>query len=227
MSNVSPVLVVGATGGMGPRALAGLLDVGYVPEQLRILTRRTEKAAKLHSLGFQTAVADLEVPNVSLDDAVAGCVGCYIHSTSSDTKKLDTREVERALNLSKAIACQNSVKAIVFNSAVGEAGHGVKRIQQKHDVENLLFAAHTDIAVTSLRANLFMDELWKDYTRPAILKGSFPFSVPSDRVIYLTSVRDMGRLAGKLLQQEDSSKQNRILNVVRNGCLVRGALFFH
>jgi uncharacterized protein YbjT (DUF2867 family) len=128
MNDVSTILVVGATGGMGPRALAGLLDVGYAPEQLRILTRRSEKAASLHSLGFQTAVADLEVPDISLDDAIAGCVGCYIHSTSSDTKKLDTREVERAQNLSNAIARQKSIKALVFNSAVGEVNHGVKRI---------------------------------------------------------------------------------------------------
>jgi hypothetical protein len=78
----------------------------------------------------------------------------------------------------------------------------------------LLFAAHKDIQVTSLRANLFMEELWKDYTRPAILKGSFPFSVPSDRPVYLTCVRDMGRLAGKFLQQVDASNKNRILNVV-------------
>ena len=41
-----------------------------------------------------------------------------------------------------------------------------------------------------------MEELWKSYTRPPILKGKYPFSLPPDRDVYLTSVRDMGRLAG-------------------------------
>ena len=33
------LLVVGASGGTGSRALRGLLDVGYEPAQLRVLTR--------------------------------------------------------------------------------------------------------------------------------------------------------------------------------------------
>ena len=39
----------------------------------------------------------------------------------------------------------------------------------------------------------------KSYTRPPILKGKYPFSLPPDRAVYLTSVRDMGRLAGACL----------------------------
>ena len=37
------VLVVGASGGTGSRALRGLLDVGYKPNQLRVLTRNPMK----------------------------------------------------------------------------------------------------------------------------------------------------------------------------------------
>jgi len=47
-----------------------------------------------------------------------------------------------------------------------------------------------------------MEELWKSYTRPAILKGAYPFSLPSDRPVYLTSVRDMGRLAAACILAE-------------------------
>jgi uncharacterized protein YbjT (DUF2867 family) len=212
------------------RALVGLLDVGFAPEQLRILTRRTSKAEELRALGFEAAVADLDTvvddgsSSNDLVDAVAGCSGCYIHSTSSDTKALDTGEVDRAHNLIHALL-KGNVRNVVFNSAAGEDGHGVERIRQKHDVERAFVLASRDddvlLSFTSLRANLFMEELWKRYTRPSILKGTFPFSVPSDRPIYLTSVRDMGRLAGTVLLRESkpttraasSRHQHRVLNV--------------
>jgi uncharacterized protein YbjT (DUF2867 family) len=201
------------------RALAGFLDVGYKPGQLRLLTRNQTKATFFRNLGFDTVVADLDTTdnNKLLNDAVDGCFGCYIHSTSSDTKKLDTKEVDRAVTICNVLL-QNNVRNIVFNSAAGEKGHGVRRIQQKHEVENV-FIEHNEINFTSLRANLFMDELWKEYTRPSILKGVYPFFIPSDRPIYLTSVRDMGRIAGKILlnqqpmQMASTKFHHRIMNV--------------
>ena len=55
---------------------------------------------------------------------------------------------------------------------------------------------------SSLRATLFMEELWKRYTRPQILAGKYPLPVHRGRKIYLVSVRDLGRLAGTLLMQD-------------------------
>jgi len=228
------ILVVGASGGTGVRALRGLLDVGYSPCQIRILTRNPDKPhlVALRELGFETCQADLEdaaslLPSSLLED----CVGCYIHSTSSDTAKLDTLEVDRAKNLAAAIQAhqqsqpKHPLQSIVYNSAAAEEDHGVYRMAQKHGVEQILkdvavAARHTtssNIQVTSLRANLFMEEFWKHYTRPAIQKGTFPLSVPSDRPIYLTSVRDMGRLAGTIIQKQqekDQTNENvRTINV--------------
>ena len=56
-------------------------------------------------------------------------------------------------------------------------------------------------------------ELWKSYTRPSILKGSYPFSLPPDRPVYLTSVRDMGRLAGACLARAPPVVTGRKINV--------------
>lgn len=217
VNNDSSILVVGATGGTGFRALQGLMDIGYKPSQMRIITRSPEKLVTLkEKFGFQTCQVDLDDDPSSeeLKKALADCVGCYIHSTSSDTKKLDTAEEARARNLAKAIQDSSSndkMCHVVFNSAAGEPDHGVKRIQQKHDVENIFIKEFPDIPFTSLRANLFMEELWKGYTRPAIIKGKFPLSVPSDRKVYLTSVRDMGRIAGTCIaKKEDIGK---IINV--------------
>jgi hypothetical protein len=101
----------------------------------------------------------------------------------------------------------------------------VERIAQKHAVEDIFMNngndmnndihndnMDNDVSFTSLRANFFMEELWKSYTRPGILKGKFSFSVPPEREMYLTSVRDMGHLAGECLRSPDTTK-GRVINV--------------
>ena len=86
-----------------------------------------------------------------------------MHSTAGDTKQLDTGEVTRARHLAEALKADGSVSQLAFNSAAAEPEHGVKRIAQKHDVEAVLAK---ELPTTHLRANLFMEELWKSYTRP-------------------------------------------------------------
>lgn len=208
------ILVVGASGGTGKRALRGLLDVGYNPEQLRVLTRdpSKESLAPLRDMGMELAPADLEDP-ASLVGVSASCTGCYVHSTAGDTKKLDTGEVVRAQNLASALRADGSVEQVAFNSAAAEEGHGVVRIAQKHSVEDVFSSGDVGLPATHLRANLFMEELWKSYTRPPILKGSYPFSLPPERPVYLTSVRDMGRLAGACLAGPPPPAGGRRINV--------------
>ena len=202
------ILVVGATGTTGLRAVQGLLDVGYEPHQLKLVTRDATKPTivELKRLGFGIVQADLEKQS-KLDDIGEGCNGCYIHSTSSDTQELDLKEVERAKNLCAAIQ-KSCIQRVVYNSAAASKDHGVARIQQKHDVERVFQTAienetsNSTFQFTSLRANLFMEELWKHYTRPQILGGKYPLPVHRRRKIYLVSVRDLGRLAGRLLMGE-------------------------
>jgi uncharacterized protein YbjT (DUF2867 family) len=240
------ILVVGGSGGTGPRVLQGLLDVGYRPDQIRLLTRNNNRPnmARLRQVGFTTVQADLDdddadddqEPTPLLQNAVKGCTGCYVHSTASDSVRLDTGEVDRARRLLAAIRYSHHhaaaaggdddnnnnhhvIRSIVYNSAAAEVGHGVDRIAQKHLVDQVFIDGSpldNYYSYTSLRANLFMEELWKSYTRPSIVhKGKYPFSIPPDRQIYLTSVRDMGRLAGTILlrQQQQQQRENRIMNV--------------
>jgi hypothetical protein len=76
---------------------------------------------ELHLKGFSIRQADLdEHGSVDLDKAVAGCTGCYIHSTSSDTKKIDMGEVKRAKNLADAIIFKKGITHVVYNSAAVE-----------------------------------------------------------------------------------------------------------
>lgn len=205
------LLVIGASGGTGTRALRGLMDVGYTPSQLRVLTRDPTKPslAALRETGIELCGADLDEPS-TLGGISTSCTGCYVHSTAGDTKKLDTGEVSRAQHLADALTADGAVSAVAYNSAAAEPTHGVQRIAQKHAVEEVLSAA---LPTTHLRANLFMEELWKTYTRPKILKGTYPFSLPPDRTVYLTSVRDMGRLAGMCLAGTAPPAAGRRLNV--------------
>jgi hypothetical protein len=247
------ILVVGATGTTGIRALRGLLDV-YEAQNLILLTRNANqpRILQLKEMGFGIIQADLEdetllrkqVLQQYHDDTKKNLIweGCYIHSTTSDIPDLDTLEVSRAENLCLVlmeIAKQNrqvlSEKndastvpfVVVYNSAAAPPNHGVRRITQKHQVENVFQSAimsdseistlpsslssssskslsnppSPSLIFVSLRANIFMEELWKSYTRPSILGGKYPLPLNGWTPIYLTSVRDMGRLAGLWIRQ--------------------------
>lgn len=202
------ILVVGATGTMGLRVIQGFLDVGFKPQQLKIMTRNATKPniVELQQLGFDIVQANLDIPS-SLDDICQGCSACYIHSTSSDTHELDHHEVERALNLCKVLCKNPGIQRVIYNSAAGAPDHGVARIQQKHDVEQVFVdAIETEEAFfqfTSLRATLFMEELWKRYTRPKILNGKYPLPANRKRQIYLVNVRDLGQIAGTIVLSND------------------------
>jgi uncharacterized protein YbjT (DUF2867 family) len=56
------------------------------------------------------------------------------------------------------------------------------------------------LPTTMLRACLFMEEFWKKYTRPSILKGVFPFSIQPDKPIHLITTKDMGRVAAYVIK---------------------------
>lgn len=49
-------------------------------------------------------------------------------------------------------------------------------MDQKHAVEDVLLDA--GLPGLMLEASMFMEEFWKKYTRPGLLKGTFTFSLP-------------------------------------------------
>lgn len=213
------ILIVGATGTMGLRVIQGFLDVGYQPQDLRIMTRNATKpnVLQLQQLGFEVYQANLDHVE-TLPSACDGCSGCYIHSTSNDKHELDKEEVQRARNLCSVILRCPQIQRVVYNSAEGAPDHGVDRIQQKHDVEQVFIEAietnHAPFQFTSLRAALFMEELWKRYTRPSILNGKYPLPVNRKRQVYLVNVRDFGRLAGTILESPTNDLSfSMIINV--------------
>lgn len=196
------VLLIGVTGGTGSNAVKGFLDRGVT--NLRAITRKIDlnrpSLAKVKDLGVELFEANLDDEN-SLITAFAGISHVYCHATSADAAKADPLEIERAKGLAK-VAKQFNIQHLVYNSAGGaERNSGLPHIEQKYKVEQIFKQA--GLPTTMLRSCLFMEEFWKKYTRPSILKGSFPFSVQPDRPLHLITTKDVGRVAAYAMQHPD------------------------
>lgn len=193
------ILLIGVTGGTGGNVVKGFLEQGIT--NLRAITRKIDlnrpSLAKLNNAGVELVEANLD--NVdSLTAAFTGVAAVYCHATSGDSSKADPQEVERAKQVAQA-AKQANIQHFVYNSAGGaERNSGIPHIEQKYKVEQILKAA--GLPTTMLRACLFMEEFWKKYTRPSILKGTFPFSIQPDKALHLITTKDMGRVAAYVIQ---------------------------
>lgn len=196
---IGKVLLIGVTGGTGSNAVKGLLEQEVT--DLRAITRKIDlerpSLSKLHNSGVELVEADLDDES-SLKAAFAGVSAIYCHATAPDSAKPDPQEVVRAQRIAQA-AKQADVSHFVYNSAGGaDRKSGISHIEQKYRVEQILKQAN--LPTTMLRACLFMEEFWKQYTRPSILKGSFPFAVQPDRPLHLITTKDMGRVAAYVIK---------------------------
>lgn len=192
-----PILLVGVTGGTGRSVLGGLLAAGIHNSSLKVLTRNPQgSAAKwFEAQGVGVIAGDLDDAD-TLKNVVQGVRAIYCHATSKDGAKADPEGEIRAERLAKA-AASAGVEHIVYNSS-GSAGFGISQVEQKVMIESIF--KDSGIPTTNLRATLFMEEFWKVYTRPQILKGTFPFSMPSHKPLQLVAVKDVGLAAGVSLK---------------------------
>lgn len=196
---MSQVLLIGVTGGTGQNVVKGFLEQGVT--NLRVITRNIDlnrpSLSKLNDAGVELVEANLD-DEESLEAAFAGIWAVYCHATAADSAKPDPQEVERAKRVAHA-AKKAGIRHFVYNSAGGaERNSGIGHIEQKYKVEQILKQA--GLPTTLLRACLFMEEFWKKYTRPSILKGSFPFSVQPDKPLHLITTKDMGRVAAYVIK---------------------------
>lgn len=196
------ILLIGVTGGTGGNVVKGFLEQGLT--DLSVITRQLDldrpELSRLHRSGIELVEANLD-DILSLERAFTDVSRVYCHATAGDTPQADPREVERAKRLAQA-AKQAQVSHFVYNSAGGcDRNSGIRHIEQKCQVEAILQAA--GLPTTMLRACLFMEEFWKSYTRPSILKGVFSFALPPDRPLHLITTQDMGRVAAYVLKHPD------------------------
>ncbi len=193
------ILLIGVTGGTGANVVKGFLEQGMT--NLGAMTRKIDlerpSLVKMNDAGVELVEASLD-DEASLEVAFAGISAIYCHATSTDSAKPDPQEVDRAKRVAR-VAKKNDIRHFVYNSAGGaDRNSGIGHIEQKYKVEQVLKAA--GLPTTMLRACLFMEEFWKKYTRPSILKGVFPFSIQPDKPIHLITTKDMGRVAAYVIK---------------------------
>ncbi len=203
------ILLIGVTGGTGIRVVRGFLEQKQT--ELRAITRHLDKKrfslSQLTTAGVEIVEADLDDES-TLEKAFIGVSAVYCHATSGDYSQAAPREVERAKTLA-VVAKKAQIKHLVYNSAGGaERKSRIKHIQQKYEVEKVFREA--GLPTTMLRACLFMEEFWKKYTRPSILKGRFPFSLPSSQPIHLLCVKDLGRVAAWVMTHREKYLKREI-----------------
>ncbi|GAB1543173.1 hypothetical protein NUACC21_58470 [Scytonema sp. NUACC21] len=196
---MSNILLIGVTGGTGAHVVKGFLEQGVT--NLRAITRKIDLARpsllKMNDAGVELVEANLD-DEASLAAAFAGISAVYCHATAADSAKPDPQEIERAKRVAR-VAVQSQIKHFVYNSAGGaDRNSRIGHIEQKYKVEQIFKEA--GLATTMLRACLFMEEFWKKYTRPSILKGVFPFSIQPDRPMHLITTKDMGRVAAWVME---------------------------
>ncbi len=197
-SKIGKVLLIGVTGGTGGNVVKGFLEQKVT--NLRAITRKIDlkrpSLAKLSDAGVELFEANLDDED-SLSAAFGGISAVYCHATSADSAKPDSLEIERAYRVAQA-ASKANIKHFVYNSAGGaDRNSGISHIEQKYKVEQILKQA---VPTTMLRACLFMEEFWKKYTRPSILKGVFRFSIQPDKPLHLITTKDMGRVAAYVMK---------------------------
>jgi uncharacterized protein YbjT (DUF2867 family) len=197
-SKIGKVLLIGVTGGTGGNVVKGFLEQGVT--NLRAITRKIDlkrpSLSKLSDAGVELFEANLDDED-SLTAAFAGISAVYCHATSADSAKPDPLEIERAYRVAQA-AKKANIKHFVYNSAGGaDRNSGISHIEQKYKVEQILKQA---VPTTMLRACLFMEEFWKKYTRPSILKGVFQFSIQPDKPLHLITTKDMGCVAAYVMK---------------------------
>jgi len=199
---MNKILLIGVTGGTGGNVVKGFLEQGIT--NLRAITRKIDLnrpiLKQINDAGIELAEANLD-DEKSLETAFTDVEAVYCHATAPDTAKPQPEEIERAKTVVK-IAKQAQIKHFVYNSAGGvDRNTKVSHIQQKAQIEEIIEAA--DLPATMLRACLFMEEFWKKYTRPGILKGAFRFSIQPDKPLHLIATKDMGKVAAYVIKHPD------------------------
>jgi uncharacterized protein YbjT (DUF2867 family) len=139
---MSQILVTGATGFIGHRLVAALVEQGH---EVRAMTRRPES---YDGPGAPVA-GDMHDPG-SLVEPLSGIEIAYYLVHSLDDADFERKDAEAARAFAKAAADQG-VRQIVYMGGLGEEGSDMSaHLRSRREVERLL--GETGVPVTVLRA---------------------------------------------------------------------------
>lgn len=202
MSDSSPVVVIGATGGQGGAVLDALLDAGFA---VRALVRDavSSKAAALADRGVELAVGDI-VSGVGLTDAFTGAAGAFALTTPFESG-VDAEVAQGTALIEAATAA--ALPYLVFSSvASADRDTGVHHFDSKFEVERMLAA--TDIPHTIVGPAYFYDNLLAG--SDALAAGVMPIAMPADQPLQQLSRHDLGRFVATLFRDPGAYTGERI-----------------
>jgi dihydroflavonol-4-reductase len=243
-SSLSPVLVTGASGQLGRRLTARLVEAGY---RVRAHYRSEEKAAKYCPSGVEVVIGDLLKP-----DWVAGAADdcrSVIHCAARVSMRAGSFDEQYKVNVegTKAVleACLKAhVKRLVNVSSIVSVGasdnntpidesanfnlgkYKIAYIQTKREAEELALAANgLDLEVVSVNPSIMISPLDRDVTHndlrkiPRFLPAYFDFGlnvVETDDVISgVIAALEQGRAGERYLLTGENIDPERVFDIAK------------
>ncbi|MBN2355993.1 NmrA family NAD(P)-binding protein [candidate division KSB1 bacterium] len=188
------ILITGATGNIGGRLAKRLLDDG---EQIRVVSRKTEKLAELVGLGAEPMVGDLLDPDF-VGGALDGCEKAFLVVQGNVR---NGQHYEEELQVGENFA--NSLKSagishLIFSGSMGaDKSTGSPIIEAKGEIEKML--KETGVPATVLRPGNFFENMFNFLE--TISSGFFTYPLDGGVKVPYVSVDDIARIAYKALKR--------------------------
>ncbi|WVW85909.1 hypothetical protein I302_107947 [Kwoniella bestiolae CBS 10118] len=200
MASSINILVCGATGKQGGKAVSTLLEEKPSNVQVRFLTRNTssESAKKLVTKGVEAVQGSLD-DKATLDAALEGVQRAFLVTDAGAGEEKETQQGINFINAAKAAG----VEHLVFTSvASADDAKSVPHFRSKAKVEEALKSS--GLSYTILRPVAFMDN-FPAAAGPArfMVVGMF-FASLAWKKCQLIATEDIGVFAGKALINPES-----------------------
>ncbi len=189
MATRRTILVTGGTGQQGGAVARSLLGKG---QNVRIMTRRPDKAQELQRMGAEVVRGDFDDLE-SVRQALRGVQGVFIVSTFAE------KGVEAESEQGKAIVreCRKAgIPHVVYTSVCAADKHtGIPHFESKGQVERAIDEIRQP--ATILRPVWFMENFEAPWLRPSIEQGVLRTPLLSDRKLQMIALADIGEFASE------------------------------
>jgi uncharacterized protein YbjT (DUF2867 family) len=190
------IIITGSLGHTGKPLATELIQNGHA---VTVISSNAERQKDIEALGAQAAIGLLEDADF-LTSTFAGADAVYAivppHFGSTDSRAYYNRVGN---NYAQAIQ-KTDVKRVVHLSSWGaDLEEGTGLIVGSHDVEGILDALPTDIAVTHLRAGFIYYNLYL-FIEPIKHTGIIASNYGGDDVIIMVAPKDIAAAAAQELQ---------------------------
>ncbi len=189
MATRRTILVTGATGQQGGAVSRSLLGKG---QNVRVMTRRPDKAQELQRMGAEVVRGDFDDPE-SFRDALRGVQGVFIVSTFAE-KGI---EAESEQGIAVVRECRKAgIPHVVYTSVCSaEKKTGIPHFESKAKVERVI--DEVGQPATILRPVWFMENFEAPWLRPSIEQGVLRTPILADRKLQMIALSDIGEFAAE------------------------------